>query len=361
MKHIWPSFCTITVCLFVLFSCFSNGMAMGNKVPLQKAGYYAVNTWDTLLKERIIVHIWYPSISRESTVNLTPYVLKVARKGSVAEGTYPLVVLSHATAESGLTHHNTAASLARSGYVVAAPTHPGDNLQDTRRTLSPYQIAERLREIPSILSTVLKEKKVGPLIDHSRIAMLGYGAGATTALLMAGATPNPTPIAEYCATRSNIYCSRWAQRRLGDLENILAPPILAMDEAPQKVWRDDRIKAFVAISPGFSMLFGPQSFQSIFRPLFFVEAGKNALYDIDEYRAPMQEAPPSKLRYSLFDQANEYSFQAPCSRQKQRLYKSLCSKENKGIKQEVHSRLLHELKDFFTTAFSASETPKELL
>ena len=46
---------------------------------------------------------------------------------TIAEGLFPLVIISHGHAGSRFGHHDLAEQLARAGYVVAAVEHAGDS------------------------------------------------------------------------------------------------------------------------------------------------------------------------------------------------------------------------------------------
>ena len=62
-----------------------------------------------------------------------PFTLSVAKAAQPLQGTRPLVVISHGTGGSPLTHRELARHLASLGFVVAMPEHPHDNRGDVSR------------------------------------------------------------------------------------------------------------------------------------------------------------------------------------------------------------------------------------
>ena len=69
----------------------------------------------------------YPADADERGERFGPYTLRVAKDAPVAVGKFPLVVISHGTGSSHLVHRNLAAHLARNGFVVIVPEHPGND------------------------------------------------------------------------------------------------------------------------------------------------------------------------------------------------------------------------------------------
>ena len=63
--------------------------------------------------------------------------------------------------------------LASAGYVVAAPTHAGDNYADQRRQASPALFNQRADQLRATLDYVLKAWPDAPRVDAHRIGSFG--------------------------------------------------------------------------------------------------------------------------------------------------------------------------------------------
>lgn len=111
---------------------------------------------DTAPTEKIEVAICYPTATIALEQSLGPLTMTVAlvapfpstaSNESNAATTHPLIMLSHGTGGNNLTRHELAAALARSGYIVAALTHPGDNFRDRSMVGSPKYLSECPRQV----------------------------------------------------------------------------------------------------------------------------------------------------------------------------------------------------------------------
>ena len=78
------------------------------------------------------VVIWYPTSGTAwPTTQLGITLMSVVRDGPVDGRQLPLVVVSHGNGGGPGSHADLALALADAGYVVAAPMHAGDNLEDS--------------------------------------------------------------------------------------------------------------------------------------------------------------------------------------------------------------------------------------
>jgi predicted dienelactone hydrolase len=85
-------------------------------------------------------------------------------------------------------HRETLLHLARQGYVVVAPFHPG----------APAPIIARPRQMRLSLDAVAADPRFAPRLDRARMAMVGYSFGGAVALISAGAAPDLARLSAYC-------------------------------------------------------------------------------------------------------------------------------------------------------------------
>ena len=74
--------------------------------------------------------VTYPAAAAEVPRRVGPYEISAAWDATPADGAFPLVVVSHGSGGSHLTHRGLAVHLARRGFVVALPEHPRNNRND---------------------------------------------------------------------------------------------------------------------------------------------------------------------------------------------------------------------------------------
>ena len=218
--------CLASLCFLVLATGIAprDASAMGSGKRLPNSGFRAVSIWNPATKVRMDFGVWYPSPRGSRDVTLDGWRLWVSKDGAATPGRYPLILLSHDAASCRLASHDLAAALARHGFIVAAPTHPGDNVTDARGFLSPNDFINRPRHLVVVMESIAGHPFFAPITDIRRIGVLGVGAGAATALQLAGAAPDLSRLHTYCPEEHILdpLCTTWSKQRHSTLERELA-------------------------------------------------------------------------------------------------------------------------------------------
>lgn len=136
--------------------------------------------------------VMYPSDAAERTVALPPYTAEVAMDAPPVASAHPLVVVSHGTGSWHLVHRTLAAHLARNGFVVALPVHPGDNREDSTSVGTPGNLSERPRHLRLLADHLASDDLLGPHLS-GRMAVIGHSMGGGTVLALAGGRPSTLP------------------------------------------------------------------------------------------------------------------------------------------------------------------------
>src|SRR5690349_6056939 len=148
----------------------------------------------------LTVAIWYPTTSQPLPTTLLGLVLMdVAPNAPVSGQALPLIVISHGNGGGPGSHADTAMSLAAAGFIVAAPTHTGDNYRDESAVGSSHWLIDRSRHIHATLNYMLTQWSSHDRIAPQRIGVFGFSAGALTALAVIGAEPDLSLVASHCA------------------------------------------------------------------------------------------------------------------------------------------------------------------
>ena len=144
--------------------------------------------------------VWYPAGTGGQPLAFgeNPVFVGVpVRDGaSVAEGRFPLVVLSHGLGGNLRTLGWLAAGLAEKGAVVAAVNHPGSTTGDFEMALG-LDHGTRVADLEAAIDELTSDPRFGPHVDSERIYAAGFSLGGWTALSIGGLTGN---LAAYAIT-----------------------------------------------------------------------------------------------------------------------------------------------------------------
>lgn len=196
--------------------------------------------------EPITVALYYPTQAAARTIAMGPFTLRVAIQASPDARVKGLIVLSHGTGGSELAHTGLAEALARTGYLVAALRHPGDNWQDRSVWQKPPGafFAERPRQVSRVIDALLADPdwkdRIATDARGPRIGALGHSAGGYTVVALVGGQVDLSRIAEHCrANRADdpIFCGMGRADLAPITEPLLAPTA------------DSRVRAVVAMAP----------------------------------------------------------------------------------------------------------------
>jgi predicted dienelactone hydrolase len=153
------------------------------------AGYRRSAALDPATGTEFPVLAFYPADGAERATPLGPYTGDLAADAPAAPGAYPLLAFSHGTGGSPLVYRTLAAALARAGFVVVLPEHPGNNRDDNRLANTAQLLADRPRQLRAVVDWALADAALGPHLDRGRVAAGGHSLGGYTALAVAGGRP----------------------------------------------------------------------------------------------------------------------------------------------------------------------------
>ncbi len=256
------------------------------------------------------VTVWYPAQSGGEQVVLGESVFFVGtpamRDAPIANGKFPLILLSHGAGLAGNPQAISwiAAPLARQGFVVAAPMHPGNSGKD-RSAAETMKIWLRPADLTETLDTMEKDSLFKEHLDQGKIGVLGLSLGGNTALALAGARIDPKRLAGYCDTDAlNASLCEWVRQSGVDLH--------AMDmQSAGRDNREKRIRFAMAIDPAPIDVFDLESFSGISIPVGLVNLGQRGKIPVTTLASEAAKAIPS-ARYAVIEDASHYSMFAEC-------------------------------------------------
>jgi esterase/lipase len=146
--------------------------------------------------------LWYPSNEKEVLRKWGPFRPEFAWEGNPVSGTFPIIVLSHGITGRYRNHRDTAATLARSGYVVVVPQHTQDLWVRTNRIVS--AIEHRVDELEKAIQVVIAHESIGKIVDTNRIGAIGYSLGTLTVLKAGGSRPSIVRYNNHCEKHGSV-------------------------------------------------------------------------------------------------------------------------------------------------------------
>lgn len=133
----------------------------------------------------------YPTSTPGRPEPIGPYTLDVALDALIEPGPFPLVLISHGTGGTPLTHRLLAHFLARNGFVVGLPRHHANHRDDNSWHNTPANLVARPRHVSLAIDGLLAE--FGAALRPDWVGVVGHSLGGYTALALAGGQPGSLP------------------------------------------------------------------------------------------------------------------------------------------------------------------------
>ncbi|KYF78474.1 alpha/beta hydrolase [Sorangium cellulosum] len=222
------------------------------------------------------VLLMYPTHVPAEVVAMGPYSLEVAPNAPLPGGPSPLVVISHGSGGTPLAYRTLASHLARSGYIVAMPEHPGDNRNDRSLVETVENLENRPRHVRLTMDALCSDAEIGPHLERDNVAIVGHSMGGYTALAVAGGQPWTGP-----------------GQRLA-------------------VTRDPRVKALVLMTPAASWFIPNDALQDVRVPILLLVAEHDRITPRWQGQLVLDLVPDrAQVTYTIVENAGHFSFLSP--------------------------------------------------
>lgn len=290
------------------------------------------------------VTVWYPARAGGTPVTLGESVFFVGtpsmRDAPVATGEFPLVLLSHGAGLAGNAQALSwiAVPLAKQGFIVAAPTHPG-NTGPHKSAMETMKLWLRPADISVTVDAMVKNPLFRKQLIPKKIGLLGLSMGGNTALAIAGARLDPERLMRYCDTDAlNHSLCDWVRQSGVDLRT-LNMRAAGRDNA------DQRIRFVMAIDPAPVDVMDSKSFARISIPVELVNLGRpGSISPTTDASGIAQRIPHAA--YATIRDASHYSMFAECKPGAAELAESedigdpICSDGGNRTRSEIHDQLI---------------------
>lgn len=280
------------------------------------------------------VGVWYPADapSRPTAVGL--FAQDVAPGATVRGRSLPLVVISHGNGGNFASHADTALALAQAGFIVAAPTHTGDNNRDQSRATD---IAGRTRQLAAVTDHLAARWSPGT-VDPARIGAFGFSTGGFTVLAAAGGVPDFSRVGPHCAANPGLYDCR------------LLAAAGTSPAARTAFVRDGRFRALVVAAPALGYTFAPAGLATVTVPVQLWAAAEDTILPSRLYAEPVRAALPHPPEVHVVERAGHFDFLAPCSEALARAASAICGSAPGFDRAEFHGRFNAAVARFLSAA-----------
>jgi predicted dienelactone hydrolase len=259
----------------------------------------------------------------------------------------PLIVISHGTGGSNRGHEDTAVALAQAGFVVAAPTHTGDNYRDDSYVGKGMHLAGRPRHVSRAIDHMLTRWPQHARIDPARIGLFGHSAGGFTGLVVAGGEPDMSLGRERCRKRPETWDCRYLKERGLDIARLEGEP------PPVRWVHDSRVRAAVVAAPAVGYSFAPDRLAGVTIPIQLWEAGHDAI--VEDSPAIIAGLLPLPSDRHIVAGAGHFSFLKPCDWRTGLMITvmgivgtpDICAESDGFDRQAFHQRFNREMIAFF--------------
>lgn len=278
------------------------------------------------------VLVWIPCKLAPLEIRMGPMVVSATKDCAVAGQPLPLIVISHGQGGTRLSHHDTAASLADAGFIVASFNHPGDSFGDDSATNKVDIFESRPANVSHVISHMIENWKDRSSINPEAVGVFGFSRGGYTALALAGAVPS-------AAASASRFCSFW--RSFGT-------PIcrqLDVRAVSIKAQADHRVKAIVAVDA--LNLFDSSSFSAVKVPVQLWASELGGAGVKLEHAQLLRDWLPQASAVTVAKGAGHFVFLAPCSEALRREAREICDDPKGFDRKQWHAMMNTAVTEFF--------------
>lgn len=337
---------------FHLFPVIALTAALTVPCMAAEVGVREISVAATERHRDLAVTVWYPAETGGEAVLVGD---NQVFKGSAAlmnapfsQGRFPLIVMSHGSGGRVQGMSWLATELAKAGFVVAGPNHPGTTSGNSTPADTP-KLWERTQDLSAVIDMLTADPSWGGIVDADKIGVIGFSLGGAAAMEIAGAQANLEAYARYCDTYGKWDCAWYA----GGLAYVNDEAVKVDKVDLRKIDKarfeqsnlDRRIKSAVLIDPGLAQAYDEQSLTEIGIPMSFINLGSAATIPSAVIAERLAALTP-KGTYASVAEAVHFSFLPQCKEGGAELLKSLgeidpiCEDGGNRSRADIHSELI---------------------
>ena len=315
-----------------------------------EVGVRTIEVPSAMRGQNLAVTIWYPASGGGSPELFGDDRIfkgtKAAKDASLGNGRFPLVILSHGSGGRAEAINWLATDLAKAGFIVAGPDHPGTTSGDSLPDETP-KLWKRTDDLSTVISYLTTSEDWKSHIDAEHIGVVGFSLGGAASLKLAGARTNLEAYAKYCDTYTKWDCAWYAGGRgYAKMEPVSVPKLdlRAVDKtAFEQSNLDERVKTAVLVDPGMAQAYDEDSLKNIKIPLSFINLGNEGEVPLSVKADEVAALVPDSS-YVTVRGADHFSFLPECKEDARAFLKSvgeidpICEETGRARK-DIHAEL----------------------
>ena len=335
---------------------FKVGVTTRNFVPAEPYD------WRGASAHILRVTIWYPAAAnaREEAQWVGPRIVPLIGAGrgapdaALADGPRrPLVVLSHGFGGAASDLAWLGAALAAHGFIAVALNHPGNNALEGTTVEGFALMWLRATDLAATIDAMLSDRTFGERIDPARIGAAGHSLGGYTVLVAAGGLTDPSRLQAFCRSpAADVLCT--PQRGILELRQK-SQALLGSDPEFQKrhahagdSYRDQRIRAVLAMAPGPGPALTPEGLAKISIPVALVAGSSDEVAPATSGAEAIGKAIP-RAALTLIPHAGHFAFVGTCTLAGWLFIPAVCREPDGADRDAVHATTLELALEFFTS------------
>lgn len=310
--------------------------------------------------DRVRYTVWYPAQPgvQEQPLAIGPPGAPLFEAGSsavdapVATGRWPVLLLSHGNGGSARMMGWFGTALARSGFMVVAVDHPGNNGMDEMTEAGSVLMWNRADDLAVAWAAVQADPELSAHLDAGRLGLVGYSAGGFTALVAAGARPDMPRLAAFCkASPEDGVCMLQAEnprmtfeRRMAAAATPELSPWVAKSAEDRRI---PNVRAVFLMAPAIVQAFEPGELARLQVPLSVVVGEADDVAPAAT-NSKVIAAANAKTPLHVLPSVGHYDFLADCSPLGRERVGKLC--EVDADKAATHQAAIQQAKALFDSA-----------
>jgi len=247
--------------------------AAGLSLPARADAAVGVTTLALTLPDggrALTVTLWYPAAPGGTSVRVGDSAVfegvGAEQNAPLAEGRFPVVLVSHGGLRSAPNHGNwLGAELASRGFVAAVVRGPALGPRDA--AIAVQEIWRRPADLSAVLTALESDAAWSGHLDRAKVGAVGFFLGGTAVLSLVGAQFDADRFKETCGEAgTGVDCAWFADSGVG-LHDVDG-------ESLARSYLDPRITAAVAVDPELTTSFLPESLAAVAVPAEVVNLGR---------------------------------------------------------------------------------------
>lgn len=293
-------------CPDLLFLSALSLLFFGSNAVGQSVGSADFEVDSTTGNPAFSARLWYPTSDSVEQLfgasRIRPGYLAVPDGEISLNDQAPLIILNHGSGGSADSLAWLATEFAIRGALVIAADHPASSGGDPERA-SMLEIWTQPEDVQAMLDQLLVSDW-SRFIDQQRIAVIGFSLGGATAMSLAGARLHFERFPAFCVNHDDGACQAF-RHLFAQLDNDFFARANGNFFEP-------RLRAAVAIAPGFSESITAESLQALPTPVLLIAGEMDQQLPPETHLYPMQHLLPENSRYLEITGAQHFSFLPEC-------------------------------------------------